>query len=313
MDESAQTPVLNIVTTVSPLTNLAYNIGGGRIKLYGLIPEGTDSHTFEPKPSAAVQLSAADIVFVNGLHLEEPTQKLAEANLKSGAEIVLLGEQTVSEADRIFDFSFPKENGNPNPHLWMNPLLALNYAKIMRDTFTRRDAAGADYYAANYVALEQRLITLDQAICNAINTIPEKNRKLLTYHDSFAYFSPRYGMTVIGAIQPADFAEPSAQEVARLIEQIKGAGVPAVFGSEVFPSDILNQIGKEANIQFIETLADDSLPNQDGDRLYHSYIQLLVNDVITITKALGGDPSALSGFDGANLHGPDTAVGSPNS
>jgi len=301
-------PTLNVVTTVAPLTNLVYNIGGTRIMVHGLIPEGVDSHTFEPKPSAAVFLSKADVVIINGLHLEDPTRKLAEANLKSDAEIVELGTQTLDQSDWIYDFSFPQEKGNPNPHLWMNPLLALNYARIIRDTLTRRDPGGAAYYAANYVVLAARLQVLDQAICDAIATIPFKARKLLTYHDSFAYFAPRYGIDIIGAIQPSDFSEPSAQEVAKLIDQIKAEGVPAIFGSEVFPSKVLDQIGKEAGVKYVDTLADDDLPNQTSDRLHHSYLQLMVNDVTTITIALGGDASALKTVQTDNLPGPDDAV-----
>jgi manganese/iron transport system substrate-binding protein len=301
-------PALYVVTTVAPLTNLTYNIGGNRIKIHGLIPEGTDSHTFEPKPSAAAFISQADIIFLNGLHLEEPTRKMAQANLKSGAEIVELGTQTLSDGDWIYDFSFPKEKGDPNPHLWMNPLLALNYAKIIRDTLSRRDPAGAAFYAANFDALSVRIQVLDQAICDSVASIPTKAHKLLTYHDSFAYFAPRYGMVVIGAIQPADFAEPSAQEVARLIDQIKAEEVPAIFGSEVFPSPVIDQIGKEAGVKYVQTLADDDLPNQTQDRLHHSYLQLMVNDVTTMTQSLGGDPVPLKAVVTDNLNGPDDAV-----
>ena len=72
---------------------------------------------------------------------------------------------------------------------------------------------------------------------------------MLTYHDSWAYFAPVYGMTVIGAIQPSDFAEPSAQDVADIIRQIRAKKVPAIFGSEVFPSPILEQIAEETGAQ----------------------------------------------------------------
>jgi ABC-type Zn uptake system ZnuABC Zn-binding protein ZnuA len=307
---SAATPSngkLNVVSTVSPLTNIIYNIGGDRINLTGIIPEGTDSHTFEPAPSDAKILARADVLFVNGLKLEEPTLRLAKANLKAGAEIVQLGEQTLTPDRYAFDFSFPQENGSPNPHAWTNPIYALRYAEIVRDELIKRDAVNADYYRQNYDAFKTRIETLDQAIKISLATIPPQNRKLLTYHDSFAYFAPRYGLTVIGAIQPSDFAEPSAQEVAALIKQVRDEKVPAIFGSEVFPSPVLDQIAKEAGAVYVDTLRDDDLPGLPGEAK-HSYFGLMVEDVATMARALGGDPTSIANFDTSNVPGLDGAV-----
>ncbi len=298
---------LNVVTTVSPITNIVYNIGGERINLSGIIPEGSDSHTFEPAPSDVQRLAQADLIFLNGLNLEVPTLRLAQANKKAGAEIVLLGEQTVTPDQYVYDFSFPKEAGNPNPHLWMNPLHALRYAEIIRDALVRRDPANAEYYRRNYDAFRARVQALDRAITDTIASIPQANRKLLTYHDSFAYFAQRYGMTVIGAIQPADFAEPSAQEVAALIMQLRQEKVPAIFGSEVFPSPVLDQIAKEAGVQYVDTLRDDDLPGRPGDP-QHSYFGLMVEDVRIMAAALGGNPALIAGFDTSNVPGADNAV-----
>jgi ABC-type Zn uptake system ZnuABC Zn-binding protein ZnuA len=309
---TASTPIasngkLTVVSTVSPITNIIYNIGGDRINLTGIIPEGSDSHTFEPAPSDAKILAQADVIFVNGLHLEEPTLELARANQKAGAEIILLGEQTVTPDQYAFDFSFPRANGNPNPHLWTNPRYALRYAEIVRDELIKRDAANADTYQKNYAAFKTRIDALDRAISATLATIPAQNRKLLTYHDSFAYFAPRYGLTVIGAIQPSDFAEPSAQEVAALIKQVKSEKVPAIFGSEVFPSPVLDQIAKEAGAVYVDTLRDDDLPGKPGETK-HSYIGLMVEDVATLAKALGGDPTPIENFDTSNVTGLDSAV-----
>lgn len=298
---------LRVVSTVSPITNIVYNIGGDRLDLAGIVPEGVNSHTFEPRPSDAVLLAEADLIFLNGLDLEIPTLRLAEANVKEGAEIVLLGERAITPEEYVFDFSFPKEGGSPNPHLWMDPFLALEYAEIVRDELIEHDPANEQTYRRNYELFADRIDQLDRAIRAAIATIPPENRKLLTYHDSFAYFARRYGMTVIGAIQPADFSEPSAQEVAALIEQLRREGVPAIFGSEVFPSPVLDQIGREAGVQFIGTLRDDDLPGAPGDP-QHSYFGLMVEDVTTMVQALGGDPSALEGLDVSNIPGADSAV-----
>lgn len=298
---------LNVVSTVSPVTNLIYNIGGEQIELIGIVPEGVNSHTFEPAPSDARLLAEADLIFINGLQLEEPTLRLAEANLADGAEIVLLGELTIEPDDYVFDFSFPAEDGKPNPHLWPNPFLALRYAEIARDKLVERDPANADYYNANYAALETRIQELDVAIRDTIASIPEENRKLLTYHDSWAYFAPNYGMTVIGAIQPADFAEPSAREVADLILQLREEQLPAIFGSEVFPSSILEQIAAESGAAFVDTLRDDDLPGAPGDD-NHSYVGMMVANLQTMAQALGGDPSIIADFDTTNIPGSDATV-----
>ncbi len=174
----------------------------------------------------------------------------------------------------------------------------------------KRDPANADYFAKNYDTFKLRIEALDKAIKDTVASIPEQNRRLLTYHDSFAYFAPRYGMTVIGAIQPSDFAEPSAKEVAEIITQLKAEKVPAIFGSEVFPSPVLDQIGKEAGVKFVDTLRDDDLPGKPGDKT-HSYVGLMVEDLKIMAKALGGKPELMDGVDTTNVPGMDQSVQQP--
>ena len=298
---------LQVVSTVSPVTNIVYNITGDLVDLTGLVPAGTDSHTFELAPSDAVTLSKADIIFINGLHLEESTISMAEANLKEGGEIVLLGEMVIDPEDYVYDFSFPEEAGSPNPHLWTDPIFALKYAEIVRDKLTALDPDNSDAYQANYDEFAARIEALDAAIQATTASIPESNRKLLTYHDSFAYFAPRYGYTVLGAIQPSDFSEPSAQEVAALIDQLREGKITAIFGSEVFPSRVVDQIGREADVQYVSTLSDDDLPGNPGDP-EHSYISMMVENLKTMADALGGDPTLMDGVETANVPGPDTSV-----
>lgn len=303
----AATPKLNVITTVSPITNIVYNIGGDKINISGIIPEGVNSHTFEPAPSDVKKLAVADLIFINGLNLEIPSLRLAKANKKEDAEIVVLGEQTIPPDQYVYDFSFPKELGSPNPHLWPNPFYALRYAEIAQEALIRKDPTNKDYYQGNYDQYKVRIEMMDKAFKETLNSIPEGNRRLLTYHDSWAYFTPLYGLTVIGAIQPSDFAEPSAQDVAALITQIKAEKVPAIFGSDVFPSPVLEQIARETGAKYVDKLRDDDLPGQPGDP-EHSYISMMVENVRSIADALGGNPKLLDGFDISNIPGLDSAV-----
>ena len=292
---------IRIATTVAPITNIVANVAADTdAVIEGLVPEGTNSHTFEPPPSAAKTLEEADIVFINGLVLEEPTKDLALANVKDGATICEIGTEILPEDQWLFDFSFPKEGGKPNPHLWTNPPMVKDYARVIADALSERDPANADAYAANLTKFSAKVDQLDAAVRAATETLPVADRKLVTYHDAYAYFSKEYGWSVVGAIQPSSFEEPTPKEIADLITQVKEEGVKAVFGSEVFPSPVLEQIGKEAGVTYVDVLRDDDLLGEPGDP-EHSWMGLMRFDYVTMIEALGGDASALKALDVSNI------------
>jgi ABC-type Zn uptake system ZnuABC Zn-binding protein ZnuA len=296
----ARDPKLKVVTTVAPHADLVREIAGDRVDLVQMIPDGTDSHTFEPRPSDARYLQAADLIVLNGLHLETPTQRLADANKRPDTPYLILGDSTIAQSDWIFDASFPASKGDPNPHLWLNVAYAKNYALLIKNQLSQMDPDNADYYAANYQTLAGRMDQLDQAIYAAVQALPDNNRKLLTYHDSWAYFGRRYGMDVIGAIQPSDFSDPSPREVAALIDQIRQYQVPTIFGSEVYPSKVLEVIGRETGARYVDSLRDDELPGSP-DSASHTYLGLMLEDMRTMFGDLGGPADMFDGIDPSRI------------
>lgn len=297
---------LQVGTTVAPITSIVANIGGDRVTITGIVPEGTNSHTFEPKPSVAELLSGLDVLYVNGLKLEEPTKELAEENLKDSAEIVELGTKSIPTSEYAYDFSFPRSGGKPNPHLWTDPKYALKYAEIARDDLSARDPDNAGYFKANYEKFKTKVDAFDEAMRASFATLPREKRKLLTYHDAYAYFAKDYDWDVVGAIQVSDFEDPTPKEIAALIDQVRAEKVPAIFGSEVFPSPVLKQIGNETGVKYVDVLRDDDLPGTPGEP-EHSWMGLMHFDYVTMTEALGGDASALKAFKPENV-APDSAT-----
>jgi manganese/iron transport system substrate-binding protein len=293
---------LNIVTSVAPITNIVQNIGGEKINLIGLVQEGVNSHTFDLVPSDAIKINNADLIIIDGLNLETEVEKIANNAIAKNSKIHLLklGDNTVDKADWIFDFSFPKEKGDPNPHLWLNVYYAIKFANLTRDKLIEIDPFNSKYYTENSKKYTELLKQLDNGIKKSIMTIPPENRKLLTYHDSWAYFAPRYGMTVIGVIQPSDFGEPSAKDVADLIDQVRAEKVPAIFASEVFPTNIIDQIAKEGNITVVETLSDDDLPGKSGDN-NHSYVGMMIENMKNMILPLGGNIEELKNINPKNI------------
>ncbi len=420
-DTPAEEERLRVVVSILPVANIVYNIGGGRIDLDAIMPPGADPHTFEPRPSDAVRLSQADLIFFNGMHLDESTLKLAEANLKEGAEIIELAAAVAGPDELIYGqehhhghaededdheedddehghaeeddhddddehghaeeeghdddddehghaeeddhddddehghaeeddhddddehghageeahdddddehghaeeddhdddddehghaeeddheedddgHDLAEEEGEPDPHLFLDPNFVIRYAKVVFVSLAERDPENRDYYESNFNEYTARLLALDEAIVATTATIPESNRRLLTYHDSFGYFAIRYGYTVIGAIQPNDISQPSAQEVAALIDQLLDEGVPAIFGSILFPADVIDLIASETGVT-VSTLLDDGLPGEPDDP-EHTYIGMMVENLKTLASVLGGDPSLMDGVEVGNV------------
>ena len=292
----AGSPRLQVVTTVAPITSIVAAVAGDRADVVGLVPEGTNSHTFEPPPSAAEALTRADAVFLNGLWLEEPVAQLAERNVGADTEVVRLGDAVLPEKDYIYDFSFPRSGGKPNPHLWTDPTYAIRYAAVVRDLLTELDPGGRTTFATGYANFARRATALSDALRTSQTTMPAGARRLLTYHDAYAYFARTYGWEVIGAIQPESFDDPTPRDVAALIEDIRRLKVPTIFGSEVFPSRILERISAETGARYEATLRDDDLPGKPGDA-EHSWLGLMRYNFATMVEALGGDASAIRAVD----------------
>jgi len=304
--QAADDGPLLIATTVAPLTSIVSAIAGDRAQVEGAVPEGTNSHTFEPPPRIAELFSKADLIIVNGLRLEEATADLAERNKKSGTDIVAVGDQAIPREQWIFDFSFPESEGKPNPHGWTDPIVAIRYAAAVRDALISTDPDGAAQYRTNYDTFAAAANRLADAVRADQATIPQDGRVLLTYHDAYAYFGRDFGWKIVGAVQPRNFSDPTPNEVARLIEQVKGEKVPTIFGSEVFPSTILAEIGRATGARYEDTLRDDDLPGGPGDA-EHSWLGLMRYDFITMVRGLGGTPARLEAVPLNQSSRPDTA------
>jgi ABC-type Zn uptake system ZnuABC Zn-binding protein ZnuA len=251
-----------------------------------------------------------------GFDLNPASVRLAEANLPDAAPIVLLGEEALDEDDLITDDAGDHghshgDDGHShgddaasevddhtherNPHVWTSIRLTMRMAEYVAEALGDLDPDGVEEYRVNVEDLMQRLGDLDEAVATATATIPEGNRVMVVYHDAWGYFAGDYGLEVVAAVQPSDFAEPSAAEVRAIIDQVRDADVPALFGSEVFPSRVVEAIAGETGADYIGTLSDDALPGRVGDP-EHTYEGLMVANARLIVEGLGGDASALDGL-----------------
>ena len=180
----------------------------------------------------------------------------------------------------------------PNPHVWTGLGVTAQLLDGIAETLTELDPDGEETYTGNAAAAREELDELDAQIREAVATIPEEHRTLVVYHDAWSYFARDYGLEMVTAVQPSDFSEPSAADVRELIDLLREEEVPALFGSEVFPSDVLDVIGEETGAEYVADLADDVLPGEPGDE-QHSYLGLMRRNATVIVEGLGGDASPI--------------------
>jgi zinc/manganese transport system substrate-binding protein len=281
---------LRVVTTVAPVTDLVKQVGKDVVHLHSLVPTGVSSHTFQPTPGDVQYLTQADLVVLNGLNLETAVEKLFRCCGNPGASLLKLADQSIAQ-DEWIEASAANAQGSPNPHLWVDIVSTIRYVELIRDRLCDLDPQHAERYRDNAARTLAALSRLDQCTATAVATIPPQQRTLVTYHDAWPYFAKRYGLEVVRVLQPANFAEPSPREVARVVDHLRKARVPAIFSSEIFPSKVPEKIAKEAGVPRVEILHDEILPGVPGEA-QHSYQGMMRRNVTIIVAALGGSPAA---------------------
>jgi ABC-type Zn uptake system ZnuABC Zn-binding protein ZnuA len=293
---------LNIVVSDPPIADLVSRVGGPEVAVTSVVPLGADGHTYEPRPGDARALADADAFIENGMELNLVVSDFAATNYPEGTPHFELSdvipEAEVIATDTAEQIAAHGHAHSFNAHFWPDPVYAIAYVERISEILVGLDPDRAGEYETRAAELRTEIEAMDAAFAEALETIPVDNRKLVVYHDSWSYFGRRYGVPVLGAIQPVDFSEPSAAELRDTIDQVREAAVPAFFGSEVFPSDVLEVIAAETGAQYVADLSDDRMPGEPGAP-EHSYVGMMVANVRTIVGSLGGDPGILDSVDPA--------------
>ena len=265
---------LKVVTTTTVFADIVRNIGGDRVAVSSIIPAGVGPEDYEPKPDDAKLLSDAELIVSNGVGLDDFLDDLLTSGSGGSTPRLVLGEgiPTVTE------------DGEENPHFWLDPSLVKEYyVPKIAAKLAEIDPAGKPSFDAAAATYSTALDTLDAELKAKVEQVPEANRKLVTFHDAFPYFARHFGVDLVGVILQNPGQEPTAAELAALVDQVKAAGVKAVFSEAQFSPKLAETLAREAGItKVVTTLYNDSLGPPPAD----TYIGLMHWDVDQIVAAL---------------------------
>ena len=278
---------LGVVATTSILADVVGRIGGDEIELLSLIPIGVDPHAFEPSPRDAQALSEADVVLINGFGLEAFLEDLIrQAGGSAPVVSASLGIAPLPfEGEEHEDEDGAHEEHGADPHTWLDPNNVAHWTDTIEAALTALDLSHAEVFASNGEAYRAELATLDREIRDIVSRIPLENRKLVTDHDELGYFADAYGFTVVGTVIPgaSSLSEPSAGQLADLLDQVKAQQVPAVFVSSVVYPALVETFAADAGIR-VAALYAHSLTAPDGPA--PTYLELMRYNAETIAAAL---------------------------
>ena len=273
-----------VIATTSVFADLAQLALGDNVTIETIIPAGVDVHTFEPSPADAQKLAGADLIVMNGLGLdewalslleaagksEEDVLELAEGIDESNAWVYLEGEEHDEEEGEEHSEEEGEEHGHggTDPHIWLDPKGAAIYVnRIAARVAAELPERAAAIESARDVGLAE-IVALDEELRVGFTAVEASARKIVTFHDAFGYFARAYEIEIVGVAVEAPGQEPSAKEIASLIDAIKAAGVTSVFSEAQFPSKVLDQVAAETGATVLGNLYSDAL----GDAPANSYL-----------------------------------------
>lgn len=266
------------VATFSILGDLVRNVGGERVELATLVGPNGDVHVYAPTPGDVKTIAAANIIFVNGLGLEGWVDRLIAASAAHAPVVV------ASQGIGPRGGARSQDQAVSDPHAWQSVANAKIYVANIRDGLIAVDAAEKEIFEANATTYLAKLDALDGEIKAAIAAIPPARRKVITAHSAFGYFGDAYGIAFIAPEGLSTEAEPSARDVAKLIEQIHRENVPALFLENVADSRLLERIAAETGVRIGGKLYSDALSPPDGPAA--TYIAMMRSNVRELTRAL---------------------------
>jgi ABC-type Zn uptake system ZnuABC Zn-binding protein ZnuA len=273
-----------VIATTSVFADLAQLALGDNVTIETIIPAGVDVHTFEPSPADAQKLAGANLIVMNGLGLdewalslleaagksEEDVLELAEGIDESNAWVYLEGEEHDEEEGEEHSEEEGEEHGHggTDPHIWLDPKGAAIYVnRIAARVAAELPERAMAIESARDAGLAE-IAALDEELRVGFAAIDASTRKIVTFHDAFGYFARAYEIEIVGVAVEAPGQEPSAKEIAALIDAIKAAGVTSVFSEAQFPSKVLDQVAAETGATVLENLYSDAL----GDAPANSYL-----------------------------------------
>jgi zinc/manganese transport system substrate-binding protein len=263
---------IRVVTSFSILEDVVKELGGDYVNVVNLVSRNSDAHMYQPKPSDAVAIASADVVIFNGLEFEGWITRLIENSGYNGKQLIASnGVDAINNGEEI------------DPHAWQSfHNIRVYIRNISRTLVTLRPQ-----YANKFTQRQKRyldsLSALEQQLIERIANIPANKRIVVTSHDAFSYLGREFDIQFSAPLGLSLEDEASAEDVATIIDQIRGQNVRALFIENINNPRLLQRIAAETNVAIGGRLYSDALSDIDGPA--DTYLNMMRHNVESLINA----------------------------
>lgn len=278
---------LKVLTSFLPVYCFVSNVAGEYADVENFLPQGSGPHDYQFTPRDIRKLSDADLVFINGLGIESWLSKALDASgSKKGSKVIELAGTLKTELIRSEhgislggkDDDHDHSHG-PNPHIWLDPQLAILCVKNAEAALSKADSKNAAHYAANAKAYIEKLQSLDDSILATLK--PVQKNAFVTFHNAFPYFVRRYELKLVGVVEEVPDVQPSPRYLKKLLDVIRDNKAKAIFAEPQFSKKIVERIATDAGVSLgtLDTL-------ETGDLKPSAYEEGMRRNAETLLKHL---------------------------
>jgi len=284
---AASAAAIDIVATTGMVADVARNVAGDRATVVNIMGEGVDPHLYKPVASDVRRIMAADVVLYNGLKLEGRMGDIFERAAARGRFV----RPVAAMVDETYLLEPADEPGHPDPHVWMDVRAWMAATEAVAIALCQADPEGCEGYRTRAATYIRTLERLDAFVQQAISSIPEQQRVLITAHDAFSYFGRAYGLEVLGIQGISTESEAGLADVTGLVDVLVDRQVPAVFVESSVPEKYVRALVEGAAARGHDVVI--------GGELYSdamgapgtwegTYVGMIDHNASVVARALGG-------------------------
>lgn len=267
---------LKIVASFSILGDMLQQVVGEHADVTTIVGPDADAHVYQPSVADARAVADADVIFVNGLGFETWSETLiSESGMDASVHVATQGVKIV------------KVDGETDPHAWNSLSNGVVYVNNIAAVLSNKIPEKADIIETNRATYANTLMALDASTKTKLSQLPAEKRTVVTAHDAFGYLADAYDMTFLAPVGIDTEAEPSAQELAVLIDQLKADGAAALFIENITSPALVQQIADETGLTIGGRLFSDALSERGGPAT--SYLAMFEHNLNTLLTALGSN------------------------